>query len=167
MTRSACRILTLVFTLSAVSVTLAGPRETVAVAVAVDRHLQTSTPALPGSGDSRSAAVPKFAGGYPTHARWWTFPGRTQADLVRHLMTGPHAGLFDETWLRALSWAELQSLHADHHTNRVDWTRVVRPQAPTARMSQPSAATAMPPAPTCPNGRCPTGITPLIWRRPR
>jgi len=62
--------------------------------------------------------------GYPLRpsSTWWT--GCTS---WRHLTTGKHAGLFDQTWLRSLSWAELQSLHSDHHTGRVQWDRVIRP----------------------------------------
>lgn len=51
----------------------------------------------------------------------------------QHLTRGEHAGYFDHAWLQSLSWDELQSLHSDHHddlkhgTNKVQWSRVVRP----------------------------------------
>lgn len=56
---------------------------------------------------------------YPVRGSWWT-----GASSYRHLLTGPHAGRFNENWLKRLSYEEIQSLHSDHHEGKVKWQYV-------------------------------------------
>ena len=58
---------------------------------------------------------------YPLRNRYWT-----GCDNWRHMTEGPHRGKFDPTWLKSLSKAELQSLHADDHEGKVNWNYAVR-----------------------------------------
>lgn len=80
---------------------------------------------------SRTQATLK---GYPIRRGWWSGCPNWQ-----HLTRGDHAGYFDHNWLRSLSWAQLQSLHSDHHEElkyrkrKIHWAYVVSPQ-PIRRM---------------------------------
>lgn len=66
--------------------------------------------------------------GYPVRKGWWS-----GCKSWQHLTRGDHANTFDPAWLQSLTWAELQSLHSDHHEtlkygrNKVHWDYVVRP----------------------------------------
>lgn len=101
---------------------------------------------------------------YPVRGGWWTGCPDWQ-----HLTRGEHNGKFDQTWLRSLSNAEVQSLHSDDHEGHVKWEYAVRPQP--VQSAPPAAA---PPAPkakpavkfyfapqrrgNCPGGFCPASI---------
>jgi hypothetical protein len=57
---------------------------------------------------------------YPVREHFWT-----GCSDWTHLTNGVHAGKFDSTWLKLLSWQELQSLHSDDHEGKVQWKFVV------------------------------------------
>ena len=58
----------------------------------------------------------KLKSKYPIRSGWWT-----GMSSYKHLLTGIHAGNFNENWLKSLSYEELQSLHSDHHEGKVKW----------------------------------------------
>jgi hypothetical protein len=79
---------------------------------------------------------------YPVRPResWWTGCGGWH-----HLTQGDHAGLFDRGWLQSLSNAEIQSLHSDHHENRVKWDHVIGPRNAIPIAGAAGAAVRYPP----------------------
>lgn len=66
--------------------------------------------------DSPAKQAPKPKAKYPIRSGWWT-----GMSSYKHLLTGIHAGNFNEDWLKSLSYEELQSLHSDHHEGKVKW----------------------------------------------
>lgn len=66
-------------------------------------------------------------GGYPLREKLWSGLPKDRLGAVVHLSTGDHAGVFDLKWLATLSWAELNSLHSDHHDGCV---------SPSAKMAK-------------------------------
>lgn len=89
------------------------------------------------------ASAPK-ATGYPLRGSWWTHPG----EIHSHLLSGEHRGKWPAGWVRSLSVAEAESLHADDHEGRVKSAYVPK-----------IAATVVIPytlgVQNCPNGQCP------------
>lgn len=77
--------------------------------------------------------------GYPIRGSYWT-----GCSSWVHMTTGVHAGKYPISWLKTLTWEELQSLHSDDHENRVQWDYVRRA---TNNIRQT--------VPYCPDGRCP------------
>lgn len=91
--------------------------------------------------------------GYPVRGGWWSgCPNWT------HLTRGEHAGKYDPDWLKSLSNAEIQSLHADDHERRVNSQYVVRPRTTTTvTVSKPVTKVNRPVSSGgCPGGNCPT-----------
>ena len=56
---------------------------------------------------------------YPIRGNWWS-----GCRNWSHLTKGVHAGKFDPTYLKRLSYEELQSLHSDAHEGRTKWQYV-------------------------------------------
>ena len=71
--------------------------------------------------------VTSRTGGYPTTPKQtpWTQGGKKIT--WQHLTTGVHAGKYDASWLKTLSDAEIQQLHADCHEGTVKQNFIVRP----------------------------------------
>jgi len=71
--------------------------------------------------------VTSRTGGYPTTPKQtpWTQGGKKIT--WQHLTTGEHAGKYDASWLKTLSDAEIQQLHADCHEGTVKKNFIVRP----------------------------------------
>jgi hypothetical protein len=65
----------------------------------------------------------------------WTFPGSTRNELIAHLQQGEHSGKFTRQQLDAMTFNELQQLHADDHENNVNWQLIQRPSAQQAANS--------------------------------
>jgi hypothetical protein len=111
-----------------------------------DGTIMLTCPVCNGTGKKTIAVEPASWPNYPVRSRNWSYPGNIQT----HLQTGDHSGLFDPQWLATQSKASLESLHSDHHENRVKWEFVVRAKAVEAK---PKAKTS---TYNCPGGNCPT-----------
>lgn len=71
---------------------------------------------------------------YPISGHWWSVDGDwhpTREKVKTHLFESPNhtGGQFELTWLEQLVFAELQSLHSDHHREmthhgKVHWDKV-------------------------------------------
>lgn len=102
----------------------------------VDRRLDVSAgvPTMPDlfwvATGERPKPAPAAKPAAPTRVTYPTAPAGgvfyNGCDSWEHLTQYEHAGKFDPTWLKQLSDAEIQALHADDHTNRVRWNNVVR-----------------------------------------
>lgn len=134
-----------------------------------DRDIEMERPVLPddlkdrGAAPAARPAAPQapVRRGYPIRAQstWWTHPGpSTQANMIRHMQEGEHAGKFPRAWLETLSREQLESLHSDHHEGRTKWEYVGNPKP--AKVADPVDVGYRPQrivnvfAP-CPNGNCP------------
>lgn len=84
---------------------------TVTVRVPVESAATKSWPRYP----TTNKSIYRLNNGHGAHADW------------KHLTQGQHSGKFNADWLRTLSQAEIEALHADDHTNKVQWAYVVRP----------------------------------------
>lgn len=75
--------------------------------------------------------VPQKVGGYPIREMRWSGLPKDRLGAVVHLSTGEHAGVFDLKWLATLTWAELDSLHSDHHEGCVSSAaKLAKPAVP-------------------------------------
>lgn len=104
--------------------------------------------------DAPAKATPR----YPVHGDvkgvHWPYSRMSNTAKVAHLAGQEHAGLFDPQWLATLTEPELNSLHEDHHTGRVQWAYVVKPAGVATQNFYGQ----------CANGVCPS---PSIFRRRR
>lgn len=105
--------------------------------------------------------------GYPVRGGWWSgCPNWT------HLTRGEHAGKYDPDWLKGLSNAEIQSLHADDHERRVKSQYVVRPgttavqvvSIPVATKSKTVTVTKSSSG-GCPGSNCPSSRSGFFGRQ--
>jgi hypothetical protein len=80
-------------------------------------------------------------GGYPLREKLWSGLPKDRLGAVVHLSTGDHAGVFDLKWLATLSWAELNSLHSDHHDGCVSpsakLAKAIVPAPPKVTVAKP------------------------------
>jgi len=89
----------------------------------------------------RELVTARTSHAYPLRGSWWSVNGdwrATRGEVINHLLTSPtHTLEKNENgdWvesrlmqhrakIKRMSRAEAQSLHSDHHENRVDWVRL-------------------------------------------
>lgn len=92
-------------------------------------------------------------GGYPLRQKLWSGLPKDRLGAVVHLSTGDHAGVFDLKWLATLSWAELNSLHSDHHDGCVSpaakLAKPIVPAPPKATVAAPQPQSLTAPQASC------------------
>lgn len=113
---------------------------------------------LPLFGEPQPVKPRLKSAGYPVRAKetWWTGCPMDKDGALLHLSTGAHATDFDPVWLATLTLEQLQSLHSDHHEQRVAWGYVQRPvQAPAKKPLATAPTLQWQTLQNCPTGFCP------------
>jgi hypothetical protein len=104
--------------------------------------------------------------GYPLRNTWWTHPG----EIHSHLLTGEHRNKWPADWLRSLTTAEAEALHADDHEGKVNWRFIYERDLPVKETFKsdvnPPVNLTLPSSSyqSCPGGNCPQSTTSAPFR---
>lgn len=116
-------------------------------------------PAVP---DEPPEVLTRIPRPYPLRNTYWTVSGVAAQNcpaqtVANHLLSGQHRGQFSAADIAGRSWAELHSMHSDHHEGRLKLT-AAQPSAPSQPVRAASAVSCSPAyvRRSCPGGVCPT-----------